>query len=189
MFGLTMNADASYVLIVLSLPYVLVLFYVSAAAYCDLRTCRIPNTLNYCTALFSLGLILLYRHQGWLWLSQLPRLDLIAGGLVCGGLTFLLWQMRVLGGGDVKMCFTLGLMLGVQAGLSTLLLAQVFAGGLILGRVVFRLLPRVRYRCLQDGTLVTSLTSQASSIRHDCIPMAGFFALAAVVTLGWRVMQ
>ncbi|MGZ4858361.1 MAG: A24 family peptidase [Candidatus Angelobacter sp.] len=95
----------------------------AAGAAFDIWTKRIPNALSYSGILF--GILLRTIFLGWHGLGTA-----FAGGLIGGGVFFLLYLVRAMGGGDVKLmtavgCFT-GPMLIVQ-----IITACALAGGVM----------------------------------------------------------
>lgn len=78
-----------------------------AAAYCDLRTRRIPNLLTLPT--FLLG----WAYQGWFFGVDGLKDAGFAFALGFGTL-FLLWLMGTSGGGDVKLMGALAVWLGLR---------------------------------------------------------------------------
>ncbi|MCC6424863.1 MAG: prepilin peptidase [Phycisphaerales bacterium] len=92
------------------------------AAVGDARTRRIPNVLTVCLAVMGLAQSFLPTH------TVGPMQSL--GGLGLGfGLTFILFAMGALGGGDVK------LMAGVGAWVGVWPVAMIFAGSAVVGMV------------------------------------------------------
>ena len=96
----------------------------------DIRTGRIPNRLTYAGVVSALAVRLL--ALGWAGLQ---------GGLValalCGGAFFLLFLLRGIGGGDVKLMAAVGAWAGSEQA-AQLLIATVLAGGLLaVGAMVF----------------------------------------------------
>ena len=98
-------------------------------AYFDVISARIPNRLTY--PAIVLGLILRLVFLGWRGLGSG-----VLGLLVCGGLFFILFAIRALGGGDVKLMATVGAWIGVGH-TGTALIVCAIAGGIIaMGYVV-----------------------------------------------------
>ncbi|WP_353474337.1 prepilin peptidase [Salipiger sp. H15] len=85
----------------------------------DARHFRIRNA----TVLAMLGLYVL--AQGAMLFPTLPG-DLLVGGLLFG-VGFVMWLLRALGAGDVKLMLPLGMMLGVQGVLPFAVLLMVLS--------------------------------------------------------------
>ncbi len=129
-----------------SLPVSVVAVGVAAiAAWFDLRTGRIPNLL--CAAGGVLGIALGVAFGGWHGL-----LMSVSGGLVAALVPLLLFRLGAMGGGDVKLLFALGSLLGVQAGLEAESMA--FVVGAIQGLVVWARQGRLRSGLKAAGSLV-----------------------------------
>lgn len=93
------------------------------AAVVDARTRRIPNVLTVSLAVMGLVQSFLPTHT----VGPLQS----AGGLGLGfGLTFILFALGALGGGDVKLLAGVGAWVGVWG------VAQVFAGAAVVGMVI-----------------------------------------------------
>ena len=93
------------------------------AAVWDLRQGRIPNPLVY-VAMVG-GLLLRAGLVGWQ-----GMLDGVLAGLVAGGLFFLLFLVRGMGGGDVKLITAVGCWVGIRQ-LPAVLLTSALAGGVM----------------------------------------------------------
>jgi len=93
------------------------------AAVWDLRQGRIPNPLVY--AAMVAGLLLRVGVAGWH-----AMLDGVLAGLVAGGLFFLLFLVRGMGGGDVKLITAVGCWVGIRQ-LPAVLLISALAGGVM----------------------------------------------------------
>jgi len=93
-------------------------------AVIDARTHEITPGINW--FILALGVIrLIFRHENWL--------NNLLGFAVLGGAFLLVWLVsggRAMGGGDVKLVFAVGLLLGLKAGLLGLVLA-CFLGAII----------------------------------------------------------
>lgn len=95
--------------------YVCILLILAVAAWIDLRRRKIPNELCLCVA--EIGLI--YWH-GWYWAG--------AGVLIASAITLILFKLKQLGGGDVKLFIALGLCLGPIISPLIILLSLLLAG-------------------------------------------------------------
>ena len=94
-----------------------------AAGVWDLRQERIPNPLVY--AAMVAGLLLRVGLAGWR-----GMLDGVLAGLIGGGLFLLLFLVRGMGGGDVKLITAVGCWVGVRP-LFAILLVTALVGGLL----------------------------------------------------------
>lgn len=112
-----------------SLTTMLVLL-VGAGAVCDLRTRRIPNLLT----VGALALALALRAV----LGGGMLVEGVQGAALALAVTFPLFAVRALGGGDVKLLMAAGALLGPAATLVALLLSAVVGWVLALGVVVRR---------------------------------------------------
>lgn len=105
------------------LPFVPMLGLLTWAAAVDLRSRRIPNWLTFSLLLAGLA-------QGFTWAHTVTPGQSVLGFLTGFGLTFVLFGIGALGGGDVKLLAGLGAWLGPWP---TLL---VFAIAAIIGMVI-----------------------------------------------------
>lgn len=142
------------------------------AAFYDLKYNRIPNWLNYSGMAVATSYILAYRFWG---LSnsttEISMSSSILGALVCGTLMIVLWNMKLVGGGDVKLVCTIGLFLGVTSGVTTLLITHLFAAVYII------------IRKLLDALIKHSDAWSCCSRERKSIPMAGFYSVGTMATL------
>jgi len=107
----------SYAIVALTVAVSLV------AAVTDVRRGKIPNVLTY-TAMLA-GLLVQTAVHG------LPGLALgLAGGVLFGGVFLLLYLVRAMGAGDVKLATALGCIVGLEASVR-LMLAVAIAGGVL----------------------------------------------------------
>jgi prepilin peptidase CpaA len=95
----------------------------SLAVVWDLRQGRIPNRLTY--AAISLGLGVRLILGGWRSAS-----DGVTAGLVGGGVFFLLFLVRGMGAGDVKLMTAIGMWAGLRQ-LVVILMVTALAGGVL----------------------------------------------------------
>ena len=93
------------------------------AAAVDVRCRRIPNWLTFSLVLAGLG-------QSFTWARTVGPADAVLGLLTGFGLTFLLFGLGALGGGDVKLVAGVGAWLGPMAAL------VVFAAAAVIGMVI-----------------------------------------------------
>lgn len=100
-------------------------------AYFDVISARIPNRLTY-PAIIS-GLVLRLIILGWRGLGSG-----VLGLLLCGGLFFVLFAIRALGGGDVKLMATVGAWVGVGHTGTALIICAIAGGIIAMGYVVFQ---------------------------------------------------
>lgn len=107
----------SYVIVALTVAVSLV------AAVTDVRWGKIPNVLTYIAMLA--GLLLQTVEHG-----ARGLLFSLAGGVLFGGVFLLLYLVRAMGAGDVKLATALGCIVGVAASIQ-LMLAVAIAGGVL----------------------------------------------------------
>lgn len=101
------------------------------AAVTDVRKGRIPNVLTY-TAMLS-GLLLQVIAHG------VQGLVLgLSGGAVFGGVFLLLYLVRAMGAGDVKLATALGCIVGLRASVQLMLSVAVAGGVLAVLYMLFR---------------------------------------------------
>jgi prepilin peptidase CpaA len=101
------------------------------AAWTDIRTGRIPNSLNFTVMLLALLLGLLSGE--WLW-GVLPVLQ---GLLIGGGLLMPLYFLRLMGAGDVKLMAALGALVGWPVIGWVALFSLMWAGLLSVGLALY----------------------------------------------------
>ncbi len=151
------------------------------ASYTDLTTTRIPNQLTYASImasvlLVSLRSIILVSHHGWA--SPESLVDSLMGAIVCGAIAFGGWLAKTVGGGDVKLVFAVGLVLGLSQTIEAVVAAHCFA-------VLFLV---VKY--LPTGLSRRNWAKQANAATDHVgaavvgVPMAGFYA-SGVVAAWW----
>lgn len=97
----------------------------------DLRQGRIPNRLTYGSLV--LGLVLRVILGGWR-----GALDGLMAGLVGGGVFFLLFLVRGMGAGDVKLMTAIGMWAGLRHVVAIMLVTAIAGGILALGYMVAR---------------------------------------------------
>jgi prepilin peptidase CpaA len=101
---------------------VLLLIVVLAAAAYDVRYRRIPNWLSLSGVLAGLALNA-FLYQGW------PGLKLSLQGLGMGfGVYFLLYALRAMGAGDVKLMGAVGAIVGWRDWFGTFLITAIIGG-------------------------------------------------------------
>jgi prepilin peptidase CpaA len=111
---------------------VVLLALVLGAAVYDVRYRRIPNWLTMLGVLAGLGLNT-FLYQGW------PGLRLALLGLVMGfGVYFVLYALRAMGAGDVKLMAAIGAMVGWQDWFGIFIITAIIGGFAALVLVVFR---------------------------------------------------
>jgi prepilin peptidase CpaA len=108
--------------------------WAAAVVAWDLRRRRLPNVLTLGAAGVAAGWLLAAGATP----GGASVGEAVAGGLLALALTLPAWLAGAMGGGDVKLAFALGLLVGVHLLLPVLLLASVLAGvwaaGVLLGR-------------------------------------------------------
>lgn len=118
-----------------------------AAGYTDVRWARIPNALTYPAILAGLGLQTGIHGGRGLLLS-------FAGGVLMGGVFLLLYVVRTMGAGDVKLAAALGCIVGLPASVQ-LIFAIAIAGGIF-------------------GVLQALYTRRAGEVLRNSISLIGF---------------
>ena len=104
---------------------------VGLAVAWDLRQGRIPNALTYGS--MALGFVLRVILGGWH-----GALDGAAAGFVGGGVFFLLFLVRGMGAGDVKLMTAIGIWAGLRH-LVVIMVVTALAGGILaLGYMIVR---------------------------------------------------
>jgi prepilin peptidase CpaA len=113
MFSLTLPPPG-----ILGLLFALV---IGAAAY-DIPYRRIPNWLTATGVLLGIGMNM-FLYQGW------PGLRISLGGLALGfGAYFMLYVLRAMGAGDVKLMAAVGAMVGWQDWVGIFVLTAIIGG-------------------------------------------------------------
>jgi prepilin peptidase CpaA len=110
----------------------LLLALVAGAAAYDIPYRRIPNWLTASGVLLGLGMNM-FLYQGW------PGLRISLGGLALGfGAYFMLYMLRAMGAGDVKLMAAVGAMVGWQDWVGIFILTAVIGGFASLGLMTLR---------------------------------------------------
>ncbi|HVP55667.1 MAG TPA: A24 family peptidase [Candidatus Eisenbacteria bacterium] len=94
-----------------------------AAAVMDVQQHRIPNWLTYPTIVAGVLLRSYLFGRSGMWTA-------VAGCLLVGGIIFVFYAVRAMGGGDLKLMAGLGALLGPRDAV-TMLLATAIAGGVL----------------------------------------------------------
>lgn len=118
--------------------YVVVLFFVTALGLYDMKKRRVPNWALAVLAPIAILSLALPPLAQPLW----PELVRAAFGFFMGGLLLLVVAMATnggVGGGDIKLCALLGIIVGPYGILLTLLIASLLA---LLAGGVFRLITK-----------------------------------------------
>ena len=139
----------------LSLPprgiEVVLLVLVLVAAMYDIRDRRIPNWLTVSGVLVGLALNS-FLYQGW------PGLRHGLLGLAMGfGFYFVLYALRAMGAGDVKLMAAVGSMVGWQNWFGIFIITAIFGGAAALVLVVFR--GRVKRTLFNLGFILSEMKS------------------------------
>lgn len=95
--------------------------YIAIAFYTDIRYCRIPNRLSLIAAMS--GLLYFAFRDGWRGLLH----SLVALSTLFI-VSFILYLLRAIGAGDVKLFAAIGALMGVEYGLLLFIYALLFAG-------------------------------------------------------------
>ena len=110
----------------------LLLLVVLGAAVYDVRYRRIPNWLSMSGVLLGLGLNA-FLYQGW------PGVRLSLQGLGMGfGVYFLLYMVRAMGAGDVKLMAAVGAIIGWRDWFGTFLITAIIGGLMALILVAYK---------------------------------------------------
>ena len=108
-----------------------------AAAFCDLRTYRIPNKLILCgVALGVWQRVVLAFVRGFAWgqvIKDLLGALFLAAAMLC--LLLPLWKLRAFGGGDVKLLCVCVLFIGFQRTVNSLIYALFFGAATALSHL------------------------------------------------------
>lgn len=167
----------------------LLIALVVLAAYWDLTTYRIPNRLTYGILAMTMCLQVwsfCFPEHGQLGIGLAESL---LGGLICGSATLILWRMRVLGGGDVKLACGLGVLMGTMEAVSAILLAHVVAAMFIIVWIGVRVAGHISPWFMRLAA-TEQLTDPATPIgAMTRIPMAGFYACGVIGWLLWKQMS
>lgn len=160
-----------------------------ASSYTDLRWHRVPNWLTYSALAwtFLLTASATQRTPQSLLLNgnttaSLQLTDAVLGGAVSFAGMLILYRLSGTGGGDVKLAAAIGALVGVQAGVSTILWCHLLAAGGTLGwRAVNRIALRIGSPLPLDRTEPVAPTGATQPTTQ--IPLAAFFAGGVVLTL------
>ena len=115
------------------LPFMMIL------CWQDWKYRKLPNLLTIGLAVMAL-IVRLWTGGAW------GLLDGILGGLVCGGFLLILFLLKSVGGGDVKMLFAAGVITGLRFAFAELLFVSIC--GLLVGLLMlcFGLVASTRLR-------------------------------------------
>ncbi len=127
----------------------LLVLVVGAAAY-DIPYRRIPNWLTATGVLAGVGMNT-FLYQGW------PGLRISLTGLVLGfGAYFMLYMLRAMGAGDVKLMAALGAMVGWQDWVGIFIITAIIGGFASLALMTLR--GRVKKTLWNVGFVMTEMT-------------------------------
>jgi len=130
---------------------VLLLIVVLAAAVYDVRYRRIPNWLSLSGILLGLALNA-FLYRGW------PGLRLSLQGLALGfGVYFMLYALRAMGAGDVKLMGAVGAIVGWRDWFGTFLITAIIGGAMAL--ILMALRGRIRKTLWNVGFILSELKS------------------------------
>lgn len=181
------------------LPWVAAIVGACVGALRDLLARRIPNGLVLVMLIVGLGLA---SSRALIEGSIYPLLRSLTGGLIVGLVPLILWRVRLMGAGDVKLCTVLGTLVGARYGLMcvsgalTLGLMGVILEAAFYGSAPWRAasasVPRVDQ--LANGS---GLLRRACGLFQPSVARSMPFAPALVVSIscvaalqwvtGWRV--
>ena len=167
----------------MELNHIITLILVTAAAFFDLRSKRIPNTLTYSAC--ALGLLLGVFSGGW------PGLGNAALGFAAGFVPmFILFAGGTLGGGDVKLMAGVGALLGFPAALNAVI-ASILAGGFFAAVLLLwqgRLLGILKYAGSKLWSKVfTYYAPLPEPEANDAFPFGVAIALGTAMTIASMV--
>jgi prepilin peptidase CpaA len=114
-----------------SLPLWIALVATLTAAVFDLRTRRIPNWLTLGALATALVLRLALDGPTGLALA-------VVGAFAAGFPALVLFRLRAMGGGDVKLLAACGALVGPETGFQLLLASAIAGGGMALAMIAFR---------------------------------------------------
>lgn len=146
----------------------------------DLRQHRIPNSLTYSVALASIYIQLAFAESFSNSFFAAGLEASLFGFLVCFGLTLAAWLSGGMGAGDVKLAAGIGLLLGIEVGLTAILSAHLVAAAYVIAKKIFGL-GTVRRQTLASvaGDLTTN---EAREEERSRVPMAGFYLVGIVIS-------
>jgi Flp pilus assembly protein protease CpaA len=171
---------AHAVLVVNTALYATLALLLAFATCTDLTTQQIPNQLTYASIVASLALVGL--RSLILLSSDIDKsyayvTDSFVGAIVCGSIAFLGWQAKAIGGGDVKLLFAIGLVLGLGPTLEAAIAAHSIA---VVFLIVKNLPKEIDQRTRANRRKVR--TAQRVS-NAGAVPMAGFYTCGVVAAL------
>ena len=106
------------------------LFLASSGAAFDVATRRIPNQLTY--GGIVIGIVFWTATAGWRGLGTA-----ILGMLIGGGVFLLLYLVRAMGAGDVKLMAAVGSIVGAQKSVETIFACAIAGGVMAIGYMLF----------------------------------------------------
>lgn len=132
----------------------------SVAAAFDLRKGRIPSWLTLgALALAPLGhAAFVQSHMHDLHESAAAAGISLLGAAICAFVPAVMWRLRAIGGGDVKLFAALGATAGFTLGLASTFYSFLFASGFVLLRLAWR------------GTLLRSLGNGLVAMANPFLP-------------------
>ena len=148
------------------------------AAYCDVRTRRIPNALSLTIA--ALGLIRIVLVQDLLGAGYT-----LAAGMAIFGITFALYRCEAIGGGDAKMIAAVALLIGYRELPEFLFLMSLCGGALaFVTMTTENLCPLLRWFWRAAHLPMNAEAEPARSVRQgSTVPYGLAIATAGVITL------
>jgi prepilin peptidase CpaA len=140
----------------LSIKYVVIMVSLGLALYYDIKEGKIKNFITITAA--SIGLVAnLYEYglTGGIWVF-------LKGGLFPVLMLVTLWQINVLGAGDIKLFAAIGAIMGLPFVINSFVYS-VFAGGIIsLGVLIYRGQLYQRMKCILEYLCFVLATRQLS---------------------------
>lgn len=172
---------------------IVLLLLVAAAAFTDLRWCKIPNWLTYPAFTWAI-LANAISHavspeftRAW---GVVGIVDSLAGAIIPFFFMLVIFSMTGGGAGDVKLTAALGAFLGLARVIDVLLLSIVFAGGFAAIRVIWTLGPQgvasLIYRRVGSWLLPLSVappTQEQRDFMRQPMPLGPSFAIGTALVL------
>lgn len=145
-------------------------FAIVYGAICDVTTYKIPNTVSY----GLVGLFVLYAAATW---GTLPLLMHVGIGALVFVMCFIFWQLRWLGGGDVKFVAAIALWMGPTKIL-------LFLIGLTIASAIFIAMLKFLYQWnwwFQTSTLPNFVKQMLTKSAERAIPYGLPAAISAII--------
>lgn len=162
----------------------------AGASYADLRWRRIPNWLTYPALAWTIGIAAWQIHSGNV-SSEWNLSSALLGAAACFCCMLLVYRLAGSGAGDVKLAAAIGAVIGVEAGVSTILWCHLLAGfGMLVWyacnvnwRTVAASLAMRLGQPIPVSLSVAGGESGADLSGTTQVPLAAFFALGTLLSL------